>query len=210
MRSSYNPSMILTNAAQKQQGFTLIEMVIGIVTLALVLPMVATLLFPVMEQSFKNIHTIRAAELGQSIMNEIVDKAFDENSDMAGGKIRCGEQILGVESISCSAILGRDGNEVFENFDVVSDDPVQATDKIDYAFDNFDDVDDYHGVNKNTTRELYIGFNVEVSVCNDSNYDGVCSGDTAIDNIHTAKLISIAITDPSGSTINFATYRTNY
>ena len=209
MRSSYNPSMILTNAAQKQQGFTLIEMVIGIVTLALVLPMVATLLFPVMEQSFKNIHTIRAAELGQSIMNEIVDKAFDENSDMAGGKIRCGEQILGVESISCSAILGRDGNEVFENFDVVTE-SVQATDKIDYAFDNFDDVDDYHGVNKNTTRNLYIGFNVEVSVCNDSNYDGVCSGDTAIDNIHTAKLILIAITDPSGSTTNFATYRTNY
>ena len=146
MHTPRNPLIILTNVVKKQQGFTLIELLVGMVALALVLPMVATLLFPVMEQSLKHIHQIRAAELGQSIMNEIVDKAFDENSDRAGGKIRCGEQIIGLETINCSTILGRDGNEFFENFDVATDDNDQAIDNLDYAFDNFDDVDDYHGV----------------------------------------------------------------
>ena len=185
-----SPSVKLTTAVYKQKGFSLIELLVGMVALALALPIVATLLFPAVEQSIDQVRQIRAAELGQSIMNQIIDKAFDENSNQALGITRCGEG-----NVNCSVILGPEGDEVFENFD---------------------DVDDYHGLVENTTRydstlgELYSDFSVSIDVCNDSNYDGVCSGDTAIDNNDTAKLILISIADASGFILTFNMYRTNY
>jgi MSHA pilin protein MshD len=185
-----NPLRSLPTSYNKAQGFTLIEMVVGMVVLAMALPIVATLLFPAMEQSIKQIRQMRAAELGQSLMNQIVAKAFDENSNRAGGEIRCGEN-----NIDCSTILGSDGNE---------------------TFDNYDDVDDYDGVVHRPTQydttsgELYSGFTLSITVCNDSNYDGVCSGNTAIDNIETAKLISILVTGSSDIKLKFSTYRSNY
>ena len=186
----YNPLATWTSAVNQQQGFSLIELLVGIVALAMTLPIVATLLFPAVEESIEQVRQIRGAELGQSIMNQVANKAFDEYSDRAGGKIRCGE-----ENINCSAMLGPDGDEVFNNFN---------------------DVDDYHGLVQNTTRydatsgELYSGFSVSIAVCHDSNYDGVCSGDIAIDNLETAKLIVITVTDSSGFSLTFDMYRTNY
>jgi MSHA pilin protein MshD len=180
----YKPSQLMTAVANKQQGFTLVELIVGIVTLAIAFSIITTLLVPTAQKSAEQILQIRAAELGQSLMNEISGKAFDENSDRVGGEIRCGEAL-----ITCTTSLGPDGE----------------------TLDLYDDVDDYHGLDENgdTFGELYNGYTVSISVCNDSNYDGVC-GELGVDDNVTAKLISITITDPVGNPINFATYRTNY
>jgi len=180
----YNTPPTLVTAFKKKQGFTLIEVIIGIVTMSIALSIITSLLLPTTEHSAEQFHQIRAAELGQSLMNEIVGKAFDENSNMTGGKIRCGE---GEISCTAHANLGPDGEASVEQYN---------------------DVDDYHGVVESDLAldNLYSGFTVSISVCNDSNYDGVCT----TDDIQTAKLITITITDSFGNPINFATYRTNY
>jgi len=166
------------------QGFTLIEVIIGIVTMSIALSIITTLLLPTAEQSAEQIHQIRAAELGQSLMNEIISKSFDENSDRAGGRVRCGENGT---SCTANADLGDDGEA---NVDL------------------FNDVDDYNGTSQNDLilDSLYNGFSVSISVCNDADYNG-CTG---TENAETAKLITITVTDSFGNPITFATYRTNY
>ena len=192
--SNYNPNSnsLVKNGLKKSfkltkkqsSGFTLIEVIIGIVTMSIALSVITTLLLPTAEQSAQQIHQIRAAELGQSLMNEIVGKAFDENSDMAGGKDRCGEALQA--NCTGNASLGPDGET---------------------SVAEYNDVDDYHGVDQNdlTLDGLYQGFTVSISVCNDANYDGSCTGD-----IETAKLITITITDSSQNPITFAIYKANY
>ncbi len=171
---------------QQQQGFTLIEVIIGIVTLSVAFAVIINLILPATEQSAGQIQQIRAAELGQSLMNEIVAKAFDDNSDMVGGLVRCGES-----GVNCSTTMGAEG----ENRD------------------QYDDVDDYNGLTlvQNSLAEdlgtLYQGFKVSIIVCNDSNYDGTCN---ASDDNKTAKLITITITDSLDNSITFATYRANF
>ncbi|MDO6444733.1 prepilin-type N-terminal cleavage/methylation domain-containing protein [Colwellia sp. 1_MG-2023] len=171
-------------------GFTLIETVIGIVVLSIAFSVLLTLIYPMTEQSADQLHQIKAAELGQSMLNEIQQKAFDENSDKTGGLIRCGE----VSAPACSTTMGADSGET------------RAT---------YDDVDDYNEINKgdviqnslndNTLAALYVGYGVDVAVCNDGDYNGECDASTDI-----AKLIKVTVTTPTGFDIVFSTYRANF
>ena len=173
------------------KGFTLIELVIGIVVLAISFSIISNLLLPLSEKSAEQIHQIRAAELGQSLMNEILAQPFDENSDRAGGLIRCGESVT-----SCTAVnsLGFEG------------DPDKAK-RI-----NFNDVDDYiafdFSTDVNTLDEkfavLYPGFNVEIDVFY-SNFDGTESATVEI-----AKLITITVTTPQDFDFVFSFYKANF
>ncbi len=180
----------------KTHGFTLIELVIGIVMLALSFSIISTMILPAAKQSAEQIHQIRAAELGQAMINEILARAFDENSDMIGGKIRCGES-----GIVCTAnnLLGPDGE-------------TRA---------NFDDVDDYHGLNSlginkienslgGDMDDIYRDFSIDVQVCNDGDYDGVCFADDGDGDIQTAKLITITVTTAQDYAVTFAVYKANF
>ena len=149
----------------------------------------SSLIYPAVEQRAKQLHQVKAAELAQSLLNEIQNKAFDEESDMAGGRVRCGE----TSAPSCSVTMGAEGGETRVNYN---------------------DVDDYHGLSygagqvENSQGQvlgLYLGFAMDVSVCNDENYDGSCTG-----NNYTAKLITVTITTPTGFALNFSTYRANF
>lgn len=174
------------------KGFTLIETVIGIVVLAIAFSVLLTLIYPMTEQSADQLHQIKAAELGQSMLNEIQQKAFDENSDKTGGLIRCGE----ASALACTPnnSLGAEASET------------RAT---------YDDVDDYNDINKgdtiqnslndNSLDDLYVGYSVDVTVCNDSDYNGECDASTDI-----AKLIKVTVTTPTGFDIVFSTYRANF
>jgi len=181
-------------------GFTLIETVIGIVVLSISLAIISTLFVPATERGADVIQQIRAAELGQSLMNEILGRSFDENSDMVGGANRCGEDqnedmlVSGTEL--CTNSLGDEesGNRAI-----------------------FDDVDDYYAVDLEgndikdslglSIGSQYQGYKINVNVCYDSNYDGICNGS---DNNYTAKLITITVTTPLGFDISFATYKVNF
>ena len=187
---------------KKHSGFTLIELIIGIVVLSISFSIIMTTILPAAKQSAEQIHQIRAAELGQSMINEILGKAFDHNSDMAGGLVRCGEA-----SVECTdeVDLGPENGEVDRT--------------------QFNDVDDYNNLDsdnplQNITNSLninidgiYRGFRVTVKVCYDGDYDGICFADD-VDGSNgdevTAKLITITVTTAQGLAVKFATYKANF
>lgn len=197
VKKSFNRDPILNKAHHfVQAGFTLIETVIGIVVLSIVFSILTTLIYPLAEQSAEQVHQVRASELGQSMLNEILAKAFDENSDKSGGRVRCGETnpILGS---ACSNTLGAESGETRANFDDVDD----------YIFyDDSKPIETALGTS-DSLATIYFGFIVKVTVINDSNYDGVNSG---TDNNFTAKLITITVTTPQNSNFVFSAYRVNY
>lgn len=184
-RLKENTKPMLVNKAYA--GFTLIETVIGIVVLSIAFSIMTTLIYPAITKSADQIHQIRAAELGQSLLNEIQGRAFDQNSDMAGGIVRCGE--TGAANCTAQASLG---NEEADNRSL------------------FNDVDDYNNLLlkdslNNDLSGIYKGYSVSVTVTNDSDYDGSYDG---VDNI--AKLITVVVTTPTGQNISFSTYKANF
>ena len=178
---------------QFNQGFTLIETIVGIVVLAISFSVLTSLIYPVSQQSAEQLHQVKAAELAQSMLNEIQNKAFDEKSDMAGGRVRCGEN----GAASCSTNMGLEGAETRATFNDVDD-----YNNLKYGLIyNKGDIKDSQG----QLLELYLGYAMSISVCNDSSYDGSCIGD-----IQTAKLITVTITTPTDFDLNFSTYRVNF
>jgi len=185
-----------------QQGFTLIETIVGIVVLSVAFSIFTTLIYPLANQSAEQVHQIKAAELGQSMINEILGKAFDENSEMSGGYYRCGEdqnndgEIKAADGETCTAssTLGPESGETRKTFD---------------------DVDDYHGLSAiagslgsdESVADYYLGYKVKVQVINDSDYDGDSDG---ADNNFTAKLITVTITTPQDFDFAFSVYRVNF
>ena len=177
-----------------QKGFTLIETIVGIVVLAISFSVLTSLVFPVAEQSAEQLHQIKAAELAQSLLNEIQNKVFDENSDMAGGRVRCGES----GAINCSTVMGAEGSET------------RVT---------FNDVDDYNNLIYNAGEiensqgqllSLYTGYSLSIRVCNDADYDGPDCDGAADANTSTAKLIIVTVTTPTDFTMRFSTYKANF
>jgi len=177
-----------------QKGFTLIEIIVGIITLSIAFTVLTTLIYPLVNQSAEQVHQIRAAELAQSTINEILGKAFDENSDMSGGYLRCGEDqdadgdIEGDEL--CSTSLGSDGVETRSTYNDVDD------------YDNLNTIEDSAG-----NALDYVGFSINVSVVYDGDYDGV---DDANNNNPVAKLITVSITTPQDFTFVFSVYKANF
>ena len=66
------------------RGVTLIELIAGIVVLAISLTLITSVLGPLSIKSADPWHQVRAAELGHSLMNEILGKSFDEHSNRSG------------------------------------------------------------------------------------------------------------------------------
>ncbi|WP_026376635.1 type IV pilus modification PilV family protein [Aestuariibacter salexigens] len=189
-----------------RRGFTLIEIVVGLVLFSIVLLTVTTLIAPQVRRGVDPIWQVRAAELAQSLMNEISAKSFDEASNRGGGMTRCNEGT----DCTPSASLGPDAGE---------------------SRDIFDDVDDYHGLNQSGAAilntlgnqlsaegvSLYAGFTAQVSVFYDDNVDGVndddTDGDGTLDSgtyVGNTKLISVTITTPGGERLAFSRLRSNF
>ncbi|ASP46317.1 type IV pilus modification PilV family protein [Cognaticolwellia beringensis] len=201
MHSKSNSSSVFVLLARtSQQGFTLIETIVGIVVLSIAFSIFTTLIYPLANQSAEQVHQIKAAELGQSMINEILGKAFDENSEMSGGFYRCGEdqnndgEIKALDGETCSDVLANEEADTRELFD---------------------DVDDYNGLTiiesslggSDSLGDMYVGYQIKVNVINDSDYDGDNDG---ADNNYTAKLITVTITTPQDFDFDFSVYRVNF
>ncbi|WP_057832745.1 prepilin-type N-terminal cleavage/methylation domain-containing protein [Colwellia sp. TT2012] len=168
----------------KQRGFTLVELIIGIVVLSLSLSIVSTLIAPAEEKSADNVLQIKASELGQSLMNDIMSRAFADNSDMAGGRFRCNE----AGQDNCTEPLGRDGSE--------------GDNRTDY-----NDVDDFNGyeIEDDVLDPLdssYDNFIVAVNV--------VYAGDDLGLADKLAKRITVTVTTPLGTAIKFTSHKANF
>lgn len=179
----------------KQAGFTLIEIIVGIVVLSITYAVLTTLIYPLASQSAAQVHQIRAAELGQSMINEILGKAFDEKSDMSGGEERCGE--ISADLCTTSANLGADGSEERGDYNDVDD----------YNAINFTD-DEILNSQGDSISDIYVGFSMNVTVIYDSDYSG--SYDAGVDDEKTAKLITITVRSPQDDDYVFSVYRVNF
>ena len=171
------------------RGFTLVEIIIGIVVLSISLSIISTLIVPAEQKSADQILQVKAAELGQSFLNDISSRAFDQNSDMAGGLVRCGEPTGGSNPCTLAGNFGPDAGEINRGL--------------------FNDVDDFDGFSlhvdaKNESLDSgYSNFIIDVSVI----YDGTSLG---FANNNAAKRITVSVTTPLGTEIQFATHRANF
>ena len=118
--------------------------------------------------------------------------------------VRCNEtnEIEGADDIACTA------------FDQLEADAGETR-------ANFDDVDDFNGLtNLNDAlgediATQYNGFNVNVSVVYDNNFNGIFdtgSDDYSVNsvtNVNLAKRITITVTTPLGTPVVFANYKAN-
>lgn len=172
------------------KGFTLIELVIGIVVFSIAMTMVFSVIIPRSQDSIDPIYQVRAAKLASALMSEISSKAYDENSNPSLGLGPCGGAS---NPDNCSSTLGPEEGASQRNL--------------------FDDVDDYHGfsidgllLNDNSAKyaDLYANFKLNVAVIYDGNYDGASDSST------NAKLITVTVTMPNNESVSFASYRGNY
>lgn len=183
---------ILSN--KQQSGFTLIEVVGGIVVLAIALVVITGALGPLYKKSADPWHQVRAAELGHSLLNEIMARSFDESSDRAGGGFRCGETGYPTCSDFCN-------------------NPVAVNLAENESRTGFDDVDDFHNLQLNGSdivgsagnlalSNLYLGYQANVSV--------VCAGTDLAQPLTNVKRVTVTITTPTGEALAFSSYRSNW
>ena len=177
------------------KGYTLVEQVIGIVVFSIALGLFTSLFAPQVIRSVDPVFQVRASELGQSLINEITGKSFDEASNRTGGATLC-------DSSSCTAwdSLGSENDESRSNFNDVDDYNGFVMPDIDGKFTN--------SLGQTLTSNgsnLYQNFKVNVSIFYDANFDGI--NDETISN---AKLITVIIITPNEQIITFSTYVSNY
>lgn len=183
-----------------QAGFSLVELVVGIVVMAIALTYMSTVFFSSAGQSVEPMMQIRATEFGQSLMDEILAKNFDETTPV-GGVPACSPA-----STACTASgsLGSDG-EARENFNDV------------------DDYNDYCGDEPGNTGwplvssagfnpDGFNSFRMRICVGYDDDYDGIIN-ESGVDDID-AKLIVIELFAPQigglGEAIKFTAYKANF
>ena len=202
------------------KGFTLVELVVGIVVMAIAMMIMNTMLISQSKDSLEPLYRLRASQLGQSIMQNILTRAYDENSDHNGGFYRCGEiwqngdlwfnektqdwELLAdgetADNVTCSTRLGFDSGETKgEHF-------------------NFNDVDDF--IENDFTSAVAYGNVVggtlgDVNSAQYNNYfikiDVVLDKNQVVDAKKiTMKKITLTIKTPSNEEIQFNALKGNY
>jgi MSHA pilin protein MshD len=182
-----------------KRGFTLIELIVGIVLLAVALTGILGLLINQAPQAVDPVQQVRAAQLAQRLSGEILQKSFDEQSDHNGGRYRCGEQVVGVTISPCSSSYGTDGEPA------------------PYAYNDVDDFDTAgNWLNANTltqtaagiSGEEYRNYQVKIAVSAVDFSGGTFKSCTAPCSV--GKRIDLQIKLPDGSVLDFSFYRGNY
>ena len=189
------------------RGFTLIELVIGIVLLAVALGGMMGLLVSQTSQATDPVQQVRAAQLAQRLLNEILSRSFDAHSDHNGSRWRCGETVDGITYEACTlpAAYGPESGESSSYL--------------------FDDVDDYHTPaicashltscaggewvpaayftqSSDEVRDDYRNYQVRILVTPGAGCTAaLCS---------TFKIIRLTVRLPDGSELPFAVTRGNY
>ncbi|CAM5220646.1 type IV pilus modification PilV family protein [Alishewanella longhuensis] len=176
-----------------QRGVTLVELVVGITVLAIALSLITAILGPLYQRSTDPWHQVRATELGQSLMNEILARSFDENSARSGGLLRCGES----SDLPCTEPedLGPDGTETR------------------LTFNDVDDFDGFVGNAAELTNLLgaslmadYVNYQVAVRVT----YAATAQVGGIVLSADQAKHIQVTVITPAGSNLVFSAYRGNW
>lgn len=182
-----------------ERGFTLIELIVGIVLLAVALTGILGLLINQAPQAVDPAQQVRAAQLAQRLAGEILQKSFDEQSDHNGGRYRCGEVVAGVTIPACSTHYGPDGEPT------------------PYAFNDVDDFDTagrwqdasfYTQSGGIIASDEYRNYQVRIAVNPVDFSDGTFKTCTAPCSV--GKRIDLQVRLPDESVLDFSFYRGNY
>lgn len=182
-----------TGALVITKGFTLVELVVGMVVLSIALVMLTSMLFPQADRAAETLHRVRSAELAHSVMNEIWGKRYDQNSNPNGGVPACGAEPrpdLGLPKGDDCTVQGDLGPDTGENRN------------------SYNDVDDYHGLNQNSLM-----LNGGAGDTYASRYPNYLLAVTVTYHEHpdlNRKLITVTVTTPSGEQIVYNAVRSNY
>ena len=175
----------------KQRGFTLIEIVVGIVVLAVSLTIVTSVFLPQANKMTGPMYQIKATALGKSIMNQVLIRYYDELNVSSGSFSPCTDT-------TCSSVLGPELPELRSNPD------------------GFNDVDDYDiycddraGYNPSTALGFftsdYPGYGLKICVSLAADKFGGTAGDK-----HIAKRITMTIFMPNNEEITLTSFKGNY
>ncbi len=169
----------------RQNGFSLVELIVMIVVLSVALTGVTIAINEAVKQSPKPLVQTRAMELAQAYLDEILAKRFDEFSGQ-GGIPRCDS--IDNAAQTCSNTMGNEEGG---------------------SRSLFDDVDDYHGLNdtppvlaSGTSLANYGSYQVQITV----GYNGSELGLTN----RGAKRITVSVTTPLGNVVPVSAYRVNF
>jgi len=174
--------MKFSNSFIKQQGVTLVELVISIVVLSIAMVAMMNSFSLSMSHSADPLWRNKALKLGQLYLDEILAKKYDESTPIGG--------IPAVPAPLCSS-LNSDG-ETRETYDDV---------------DDYNGTDDLPPENlTNSIDASYALYRVTVEVTCDGDTVGATGG-TADNN---AKKITVIVTPPGQSPMTFSAYKGNY
>ncbi len=194
-------------------GVTLIEMVIFIAIISIALAGTLVVFINTGRYSADPLIKIRTIELGQSFLEEILLKKYDENSPVTGGCVdfssgRCSSGING------QTVLQADVGETRRTFNDVDD-----YQNLEYCGNNVTAGDArctgscsalVNELGNNIATE-YTGYSVCVQVSfagSELNSLSPGTGTTVLSN--DAKRIDVIITDPLNSSMTFTSYKLNF
>ncbi|POG23615.1 MSHA biogenesis protein MshD [Aeromonas bestiarum] len=183
-----------------ERGFTLIELIVGIVLLAVALTGILGLLINQAPQAVDPVQQVRAAQLAQRLAGEILQKSFDENSDHNGGRYRCGETVVGVTIPACSTRYGLDGEPAPYAFNDVDDFDTSG---------NWVDANLFTQTAAGISSEEYRNYRVKIAVnavdFSDGTLKNTCAAPCSV-----GKRIDLQVRLPDQSVLDFSFYRGNY
>ena len=138
---------------KKVRGFTLIEIIIGIVVLSIALTGGLSLLISQVDAYRDPLIKEKSVQIAKRVVHEIQIRAYDEKSDIGGGIFRCSETVGGISLGDCSAKCSAKCSAEAE----------YGTDRGELMLDTLDDVDDFD------TAKLCQKLSGSYS-CSDNNY----------------------------------------
>lgn len=205
---------------QAGKGFTLIELIVGMVLLGVACAGCLSLLTSQREAYRDPLVQQMSVQIFNKIRDEITIRSFDENSEPGGGFYRCGETVNGITVGACKSSYGTDSSETTAgNFNDVDDfitskicsmtEGVQCRDG-DYApasffFETFS----YESELNEVLNDYYVRINVTPcplgSLSGTSSVELKCSGSDD----HSAKKIDISIFQRDGNTVDYSFIKAN-
>lgn len=189
------------------RGFTLVELIIGIVVLGVAMMVMNTMLISQSKDALEPLYRLRASTLGQGILQNVLSRSYDENSDHQGGYYRCGEvwgdsdlwfdgttwQTSGTETeIDCTLAADYGVDD-----EVVGDHP-NYNDVDDFNTGSFESAVTYGDVLGVDLSENYNNYYIKVDIVEHTTTDVVM------------KRIDVTIKTPSGEQIIFSALKGNY
>ncbi len=201
-----NTSKYSTPISHHQRGFTLVELVIGIIVFGVAMVLISTTLFPMLARSANPHFEARAAALGQAVMSEVLARQFDRNSDPNGSQWRCDEN---ADALKALGIPAPDTIPACTPTLVAGDGFVATEDYIGcWGADSSVCLSEYEGGLHELiggSADYYVGFTVDINVT----YDDSTFTDST-NNSQRYKRIDMVVDTGQFGRFDFSAYRSNF